>query len=117
MASTFKGNLFGLDTKDTYEVLRDAGTYNYTLTACGGGKLSFKVKGLSELRRAGTKQPSENWIGVEDKSKISSGSVLNGSFVAPQSWGTGESQLKFTFSRAILTKGVSYDFVMHRVGD
>lgn len=112
MSTTIHGDLYGADTKDRCELLRKTRKYNYTLKASGGGKLSFKIKyySLPELGESGRGR----WISIEEKSKIASGTTLKGSFNPPKTYESegGQTKLKFVFSRAILTAGVSYEFFM-----
>lgn len=102
--STITGNLFDLDTKDSYEVSKTPKAYSYKLKASGGGKLSFKV----ELCSVPLGSPGGTWSTIEEKSDIQSGVTAAGSFDAAAS-GFSESHLRFTFSRKALTKGVSYE--------
>jgi len=104
MSTTITGNLFDLDTVDAIEYSRVPRDYNYTLKATGGGKLSFKIEHSSvPLGSSGG-----SWSTIEEKSKVESGHTQSGSFTAAAS-GSANSHLKFTFSRAALTKGVSYE--------
>ena len=110
MSTTISGSLHDFDTKDTYEKLRVARRYTYTLRATGGGKLRFKLKYYSppELAEAGNGE----WYVLEDRSKIAGGTTLNGSFTVPETWASGKTSLKFIFSRGALTEGVEYEFYM-----
>lgn len=103
--SSITGNLFDLDTKDTFETSKTPKVYNYQLKASGGGKISsFKV----ELCSVPYGSPGGTWSTIEEKSDIMSGSTATGSFTAAES-GFSSSHLRFTFGRKALTHGVSYD--------
>ncbi|MEJ7736673.1 MAG: hypothetical protein WKF97_04530 [Chitinophagaceae bacterium] len=103
--SSITGNLFDLDTKDTFETSKTPKTYSYELKASGGGKIStFKV----ELCSVPFGSPGGTWSTIEEKSDISSGATERGSFTAAES-GLSNSHLRFTFTRKALTHGVSYD--------
>jgi hypothetical protein len=99
-----------------FELLRDARKYKYTVSASGGGKLAFRVECLSTWHEQG-RPNHELWSVIEDKSKIESGTTLNGSFNAPASYtATGatppQSLLRIYFTRAVLSEGVNYKFEM-----
>lgn len=102
--STITGNLFDLDTKDSFETSKTPKVYNYTVKASGGGKVSFKV----ELCSVPLGSPGGTWSTIEDKFEIESGVTASGSFNAAPS-GSSNSHLRFTFTRKALTKGVSYE--------
>ncbi len=112
MPTRIKDDLFGVDTKDTCNLLKKTRKYNYTLKASGGGKLSFKIKYyvLPELGESGRGR----WVVTEKKSKIASGTTLDGTFTPGKTYESegGQSKLQIVFSRAIGTAGVAYDFVM-----
>ncbi|MBE7172598.1 MAG: hypothetical protein INR73_18610 [Williamsia sp.] len=102
--STITGNLFDLDTKDSFETSKAPKVYNYKVKASGGGKLSFKV----ELCSVPLGSPGGTWSTIEEKSDIASGVTASGQFNAAAS-GMSDSHLRFTFTRKVLTHGVSYE--------
>jgi hypothetical protein len=112
MSTTITNDLHGTNTSDMFELLREARKYNYTVSASGGGKLSFRVEWMSTLHPQG--QPNkELWSKIEDKSKIQSGTELKGSFTAPESFPkSGQARIRLYFTRAILSEGVDYKFTM-----
>jgi hypothetical protein len=112
MSTTISNDLYDLDYSDKFELVRTARTYNYELTASGGGRVSFKIEWYSPplLGEVGV---SGHWYDLEDKSKVASGTTLNGSFTVPKhqidssSW-SDQTQLRLTFSREFASAGVSY---------
>ena len=102
--STITGNLFDLDTKDSFEMSKTPKAYTYKLKATGGGKVSFKV----ELCSVPLGSPGGTWSTIEEKSDIESGVTASGKFDAAAA-GFSESHLRFSFSRKALTHGVSYE--------
>jgi len=112
MSTTISGDLYGVDYSDKYELVRTARTYKYDLTASGGGKVSFKVEWFSPplLGEVGV---SGHWYVLEDKSKVASGTTLNGSFTVPKhqidsSSSSDQTQIRLTFSREFASAGANY---------
>lgn len=112
MSTTITNDLHGTNTSDMFEFLRDARKYNYSVRASGGGNLSFRVEWMLTMHPQG--QPNkEIWSKIEDKSKIQSGTTLNGSFSAPESFPkSGQARIRLYFTRAVLSEGVDYHFEM-----
>lgn len=112
MSTTLSGDLHDLDYSDKFELVRTARTYNYELTASGGGKVSFKVEWYHPplLGEVGV---SGQWWSLEDKSKVASGTTLNGSFIVPKhnidsSSSSDQTQIRLIFSREFASAGVNY---------
>lgn len=109
MSTTLSGELHNLDYSDDFQLTRSAASYKYELTPSGGGRVSFKVESF---------QPhypgiASKWTTIEDKSKVSSGATLNGSFTVPitkiSDTDTSNSTLiRVTFSREFASQGVDY---------
>jgi hypothetical protein len=114
MATTLSGELHNLDYNDQYELTRTADVYKYELTPSGGGRVSFKVESF---------QPhypgiSSKWSTIEDKSKVSSGATLTGSFTLPSTQISDtncspSTLMRVTFSREALSQGVDYKLVFY----
>ncbi|HWB96463.1 MAG TPA: hypothetical protein VG672_07165 [Bryobacteraceae bacterium] len=114
MSTTLSGELHNLDYSDDYQLTRTARLYNYELTPSGGGKVSFKIESF---------QPhypgiSSKWTTIEDKSKVSSGATLTGSFAVPvtkisDTNSTNSTLIRVTFSREIASSGVDYKLVFY----
>jgi hypothetical protein len=109
MSTTLSGELHNLDYSDDYQLTRTADSYKYELTPSGGGRVSFKVESF-QPHYPGI--PSK-WTTIEDKSKVSSGATLNGSFTVPStqisaSDSTNSTLIRVTFSREFASNGVDY---------
>ena len=109
MSTTLSGDLHNLDYSDDYQLTRTADSYKYELTPSGGGRVSFKVESF-QPHYPGI--PSK-WTTIEDKSKVSSGATLNGSFTVPStqisaSDSTNSTLIRVTFSREFASNGVDY---------
>jgi hypothetical protein len=112
MSTTLSGELHNLDYNDDFQLTRTARTYNYDLTPSDGGKVSFKVESF---------QPhypgiNSKWTTIEDKSKVSSGATLNGSFTVPKTkisdtQSSDSTLIRVTFAREVASAGVDYKLV------
>jgi hypothetical protein len=100
-SGTITGILHNADYGDNVDREVEAGTYDYTLSVGGDGKLAIKV----ETRRLTS--GGANWVTVEEKSKVRGGTTLSGSFVAAETVG-GQTEVRFNFNREFLSKGVDY---------
>ena len=113
MSTTITGDLHGTDTKDTYTTSKKPKKYNYRLRAWDGGHLRFKIEYyvpslIGEIGGSG------GWGTLEDRERIDSGETIDGSFTVPEvklsSTETAEkTEVKFIFSRGVLTEGVNYE--------
>ena len=114
MATTLSGELHSLDYSDQYDLTRNADVYKYELTPSGGGRVSFRVESF---------QPhypgiSSKWTTIEDKSKVTSGATLTGTFTLPNTRisdtdSTNSTLMRVTFSREALSSGVDYKLVFY----
>jgi hypothetical protein len=100
-SGTITGTLHDADYGDNEDRDLEAGSYDYTLSVGGDGKLAFKVE-TRELTGGGAR-----WVTVEEKSKIRGGTVLTGSFSADETVG-GQTEVRFNFNREFLSRGVEY---------
>ena len=99
--ATITGGLHHTDYGDNEERDLEAGSYDYTLTVDGDGKLGFKVE-RRELTDNGAR-----WVTIEEKSKVRGGTVLTGDFFAAETVG-GQTEVRFNFNREFLSSGVDY---------
>jgi len=115
MSTSVSGELHSWDTEDKLQMGRQARTYNYRVTASGGGTLRFKVEHFTgdELGVGADFVPGK-WITIEERIKIESGHTTSGSFTLPETRNVQEGMgtMRLTFSRGLGTKGVDYDFFM-----
>ncbi|MEM8807509.1 MAG: hypothetical protein AAGF01_15935 [Cyanobacteria bacterium P01_G01_bin.38] len=114
MSTTVKGELKGLDTKDTCEFVRQVRKYSYRVKASGGGTLRFKIEHFTgDELGIGADYVKGKWITIEDRSKIKSGNTCTGSFDLPITHNLDDrGSVKLIFSRGLGTKGVDYEFFM-----
>ena len=106
MATYLRGALYGTDYKDSFQLLRHQQTYNYTLTASGGGRVAFKVE---QWKVEPSHGPVEKWYVIEEKSKVQSGTTLNGTFTVSVEPGEAQSSILLTFTREFLSAGVDFE--------
>lgn len=113
---SFSDDLKNTDYSDKHTVWFDTGTYDYSFHVSGGGRASLKMEqstypGLTESGHV-------RWNTIEDKQKVTSGSTLKGSVSVGKSFSDAESsdlgEIKITFSREFLGKGVEYTFTMEK---
>lgn len=107
------GRLYGTDTRDRYERGVPAGTYDFEVSASGGGRLRFKVEAYQPPMLGGG--GGGFWYAIEPRSRVASGSQLTGSFRVPDthlssSVSIPEGTIRIIFSRGAGTRGVDYDF-------
>ncbi len=105
---TITGELKGVDYGDNLVQALAPGTYSYTLTNLGPGKLAFKVEVL-DVPDLGDDARSK-WRTIEEKSKIRDGSELEGQFTV----GPGvmlSPSVRFNFNREFLSQRTSYKLV------
>jgi hypothetical protein len=116
--TTFSGEIKKGDTKDDITKSLEPGTYNYKLESMEGGKVRFKVEAhlLPLIGETGVHVQS---MTLEDRSRIASESLLQGSFIVPrqqlssQKW-ADRTEVHFILSRGILTKGSAYKVTYNR---
>ena len=105
--TTINGDLHGVHyeyTSNTFGLVPQ--TYSYELTASGGGRVAMKIE-YEELPELGEVGVAAHWVTLEDKSKIQSGTSLNGKFTAPKS-SYPLANIRFKFSREVLSDGVDF---------
>lgn len=116
MATTISNDLHGVDYSDVFEYSRKPNGFNYTLRASGGGKVSFKAE-YYQPALIGETGTSGQWYTMEEKSQVTSGTTSSGSFTVPEvklssSVTAEKTTIRLTFSRALLSEGVDYEFYM-----
>jgi hypothetical protein len=102
-SGTITGTLHGLDYGDNKIETLSQGIYDYTLTASGGGRLAFKVEAHQHVGAA----DRQHWVTVEEKSKVQSGTGLEGDFAADDNL-NATCEIRFNFNREVLSDGVDY---------
>ena len=118
MSTTIADDLHGTDTKDTYETSKVPRTYNYKLKVWDGGHLRFKIEYYCPVLLG--ESGDGHWYTLEERSRISSGTTLEGSFTMPavklsSTTVAEKTTVKFIFSRGVLTEGVSYELYFEYV--
>jgi hypothetical protein len=116
---TFSGEIKKGDTKDDVPKSLEPGTYNYKLEAGGGGNVRFKVEAhmLPLIGETGNYHTQQ--LTVEERSRITTDSVLQGRFTVPRQqlsssrW-ADRTEVHFILSRGILTKGSTYKVTYNR---
>ena len=108
------GELRRADYRDAFDKFLEPGEYSFSLDASGGGKVALKIKAYTyqyEGKRA------RKWKTlVEPKSRIASGSTLNGTFVVPEDQRDRHldpeetTRVKIIFTRRAGSKRVNYEF-------
>src|SRR5437773_573331 len=108
MSTTLKGDLHHTDYSDSFELARLPRTYTYSLSASDGGKVSLKIETYAPalLGESG----GGHWYTTEEKSKIASGTTLNGEFTVGKTALSSSSYadyttIKITFSRELASDG------------
>ncbi|MEK6336481.1 MAG: hypothetical protein AABM67_16255 [Acidobacteriota bacterium] len=107
------GILSGTNYGENRDRFLEKGTYDYSLKVTDSGKLAFKVE-VSEDGKS-------RWLTIEDKSKVSGGNTLvgtfvvasNGSFNRSPSQGEGM-EVRFNFNREFLSHKVGYELSFER---
>lgn len=104
------------DYSDSNTIGFDIGTYDYTFKVDGGGRASLKIEAASYVLQG--EKGKKSWRTIVDKQKVVSGSTLTGSITLVNSFADEKAaeiaEVKVTFSREFLGKGVEYDFTMEK---
>ena len=117
--TTISGEIKKTDTKDDVPKSLEPGKYNYKLEAGGGGNLRFKVEAHILPLIGETGNYHEQQMTLEERSRITTDSMLQGSFVVPRQqlssskWAE-KTEVHFIMSRGILTKGSTWKLTYNR---